>query len=118
MPTEKPRVTITVSEDQLREIEEFRYGNKMKNQTQAILSLVRVGLDELAKGEVQAIEKAPEAAEAATRADKDISAFKAVLERANIMKPGRDISKSDLDFLRAMFLALKAHFQQGKEERE
>lgn len=47
MPTEKPRVTITVTPEQLQEIENFRYDKKMKNQTQAILSLIRVGLDEL-----------------------------------------------------------------------
>ena len=43
MPTEKPRVTITMTDDQLKEIETYRYGRKMKNQTQAILSLIERG---------------------------------------------------------------------------
>ena len=48
MPTEKPRVTITMTDDQLKEIESYRYGRKMKNQTQAILSLIERGFDALA----------------------------------------------------------------------
>lgn len=49
MPTQKPRVTITVDEDQLNEIEDYRFKNRMKNQTQAILSLIEKGLDELSR---------------------------------------------------------------------
>ena len=47
MPTEKPRVTITMSEEQLREVDQYRFDHRMKNQTQAIISLVRSGLDRL-----------------------------------------------------------------------
>lgn len=47
MPTEKPRVTITISEEQLKQVDDYRYSNKMKNQTQAILSLVKKGLDSI-----------------------------------------------------------------------
>lgn len=46
MPTEKPRVTFTVSQDMLSEINEFRFNNKIKNQTQAILTLIEKGLSE------------------------------------------------------------------------
>lgn len=47
MPTDKPRVTITVEKDVLSQIEEYRFQNHCKNQTQAILSLVEAGLDSL-----------------------------------------------------------------------
>ena len=47
MPTEKPRVTITMSQEELKKIEDFRFNHKMKNQTQAILALVRAGFEEL-----------------------------------------------------------------------
>lgn len=49
MPTQKPRVTITIDEDQLNEIEDYRFKNRMKNQTQAIISLIEKGLDELSR---------------------------------------------------------------------
>ena len=48
MPTNKPRVTFTVSTDMLDAIDAYRYGHRMKNQSQAILSLIDKGLDALA----------------------------------------------------------------------
>ena len=119
MPTEKPRVTITVTEEQLKEIEDYRYGNKMKNQTQAILSLVRAGLDELKRTETEEIKKASESAEANSKAmEKDtVEIFKDVLGRAGLLGENQDISDSDLEFLKAMFLAIKAHFKESGENR-
>lgn len=49
MPTDKPRVTITMSEDQFEKIENYWHDNKMKNQTQAILSLLDAGLSGIEK---------------------------------------------------------------------
>lgn len=46
MPTNKPRVTITMTEQELEAIEDYQYFNNKKNQTQAILDLIRKGLDE------------------------------------------------------------------------
>lgn len=45
VPTEKPRVTITMTEEQLAQIEEYGFRNKIKNQTQAILSSIEKGID-------------------------------------------------------------------------
>lgn len=45
MPTEKPRVTFTVSKEMLDEIERYRFENRSKNQSQAILSLIERGLE-------------------------------------------------------------------------
>lgn len=44
MPTEKPRVTFAISQDRLNKIDAYRFDNKFKNQTQAILSLIEKGL--------------------------------------------------------------------------
>lgn len=49
MPTDKPRITITMPEEQLEQVKEFQFSNKMKNQTQAILHLVELGFAELEK---------------------------------------------------------------------
>lgn len=115
MPTERPRVTITVTEEQLKEIEEYRYGNKMKNQTQAILSLVRAGLDEIKRNETDEIKRASASAEADTKAigDSTIEVFRDVLGRIGFLDKNQDLSDNDLEFLKAMFLALKAHFKKG-----
>lgn len=45
MPTNKPRVTITMAQEQLAAIEEYQRENNKKNQTQAILDLIARGLE-------------------------------------------------------------------------
>lgn len=47
MPTEKPRITITVTDEERTQIEEYWHEHKLKNQTQAILSLIKLGLNEM-----------------------------------------------------------------------
>lgn len=44
VPTEKPRVTFTISKEKLSELETYQHKNKIKNQTQAVLSLIEKGL--------------------------------------------------------------------------
>lgn len=46
MPTEKPRVTFTISKEKLSELESYQHENRIKNQTQAILSLIDKGISE------------------------------------------------------------------------
>lgn len=45
MPTDKPRISIVVTEELLREIDEFRYANRIKNQTQTIVTLINRGFE-------------------------------------------------------------------------
>lgn len=45
MPTIKPRVTITMTEEQLQKIEDLRFKKRFKNQTQAILALIDAGFE-------------------------------------------------------------------------
>lgn len=47
MPTEKPRMSITVPQDLLDRIEDFRYENRISSQTKAIITLIGLGLDAL-----------------------------------------------------------------------
>lgn len=48
MPTKNPRISFALSDDLLREIDEFRYQNRIKNQTQAILTLINRGFEAIA----------------------------------------------------------------------
>lgn len=120
MPTDKPRVTITMSEEQLAQLESYRFGKKMKNQTQAILSLMEKGMDIVEAEESGEIKKASEAELPAseTKHSANIKMFADVLTRAGLIEEGGDLSESDLEFLQAMLLALKAHFKQGKKRRD
>lgn len=46
MPTEKPRVTFMISQDQLNMVDSYRFENKFKSQSQAIISLIEKGLSD------------------------------------------------------------------------
>jgi len=47
MPTEKPRYTITLDEEMLKKIDDYRFENRVANRTQATLELIRIGMDSL-----------------------------------------------------------------------
>lgn len=122
MPTEKPRVTITMSEEQRERIETYQFDNKLKNQTQAILSLIEKGMAALAAQDnaaVSAIKNASEADLPAPKAyqESHIQMFADVLTKAGMLEEGADLSDADLAFLQAMLLALKAHFDDRKKRR-
>ena len=73
MPTENPRITITMSVERLEEISSFRYKNKMKNQTQAILALINKGFEALKSQELPKItEKQKAPAEMANALEQEI----------------------------------------------
>lgn len=47
MPTEKPRYSLTVDEELLKEIDDYRFGNRIATRNQATLDLIRLGLKKL-----------------------------------------------------------------------
>lgn len=52
MPTTNPRITIMVSDDLLKKIDEYRFSHRKKNQTQAIVELINIGLEVISGREV------------------------------------------------------------------
>ena len=44
MPTEKPRYTIIVDDDLLRQIDDFRFENRFPSRSAATLYLIRRGI--------------------------------------------------------------------------
>lgn len=59
MPTNKPRVTFALSQGQLERLEDYRIDQRIKNQSQAILSLIEKGLSDIEKSGT-AFEEPPE----------------------------------------------------------
>ncbi len=47
MPTTKPRYCITVDEDTLKEIDDYRFNMRYNSRSQATLDLIRLGLETL-----------------------------------------------------------------------
>lgn len=66
MPTEKPRYTITLDEEMLKRIDDFRFENRFPNRTQATLELIRIGkIEALEEQQKKAQKKKPAATEEA-----------------------------------------------------
>lgn len=49
MPIEKPRYTIIVDDDLLRQIDDFRFENRFPSRSAATLDLIRRGIEQLRK---------------------------------------------------------------------
>ncbi len=47
MPTEKPRYTIIVDNDLLKQIDDFRFENRFPSRSVATLELIRLGIEQL-----------------------------------------------------------------------
>lgn len=120
MPTEKPRVTITMSETQLKQIDDFRFENKIKNQTQAMVLLMEEGMKSIVEQQEEHKKMTPSVGDP-TPEDKQkeiVDRFAKSLEQAGIISHGGDISKNDMEFLYAMSVAMKAHFNHSEERRD
>ena len=59
MPTEKPRYTITLDEEMLQKIDDFRFENRFANRTQATLELIRLGMKALEEQQKISTSKEP-----------------------------------------------------------
>lgn len=57
MPTEKPRYTVIVDEELLKEIDDFRFENRYPSRSAATLELIRLGMDAIKKQQKQAERK-------------------------------------------------------------
>ena len=49
MPTEKPRYTIIVDDDLLRQIDDFLFENRFPSRSAATLDVIRRGIEQLRK---------------------------------------------------------------------
>lgn len=53
MPTQKPRYCITVDEETLKQIDNFRFQNRFASRSQATVELIRLGLISLKENSPQ-----------------------------------------------------------------
>lgn len=49
MPTNNPRTSITIPQEMMDRIDDYRFENKIKSQTKAIINLIELGLQSLGK---------------------------------------------------------------------
>lgn len=98
MPTEKPRVTFTISQETLSKIDAYRFDNKIKNQTQAILSLINKGLSGLEASGKTAPSLPDEARKVWERYSKLDTYGKAVVQAVMGEEESRIKDQAELDF--------------------
>lgn len=60
MPTEKPRYSIVVDEELLKEIDDFRFENRYPSRSAATVELIRRGLESLKREQQQQAQKKPD----------------------------------------------------------
>lgn len=53
MPTQKPRYTVVVDEELLKEIDDFRFENRYPSRSAATLELIRLGMEQLKKEQAE-----------------------------------------------------------------
>lgn len=107
MPTEKPRITITIPDEQYDKVRDFQYGNKMKNQTQAILALIDMGFEELQKNKASTGSEPPVNASSLSVEDR----VRSLAKQAGLISDGKDLSETDLEFLIHLINAAQAYFK-------
>jgi len=56
MPTSKPRFMVTVSDDMHKQIENYRFENRCKSQTQAINELIELGIKRVLTSDGELVE--------------------------------------------------------------
>lgn len=112
MPTDRPRITITMTEEQFKQVQDFQFGNKMKNQTQAILYLIDKGFQELNNsGEAKKEAPTSDAANANASVLSTEERIRIMLKQFGLLDENENLNKDDLDFLQHMFLAIQAYFK-------
>jgi len=58
MPTEKPRYTITVDDNLLKEIDDFRFENRYPSRAAATIDILKMGMAAIKKQQVAEARKA------------------------------------------------------------
>lgn len=52
MPTEKPRYTVIVDKELLKEIDDFRFEKRYPSRSAATIELIRIGLEQVKKAQI------------------------------------------------------------------
>ena len=108
MPTANPRFTITLSDDLKGRVDDYKFSNRMGNQTQAIVSLIERGLAKL-ENESTEKEMSP-ASEDAGDDEITVEEMEKFLISMGFIRDGRKLTEKDFKFLRGIFDMLDAWF--------
>lgn len=111
MPTDKPRFTVTLDQELLNRIDNYKFSHRMKNQNQAVVSLIAKGFDSLAADQPQ-IKNSPAPEGAEERMSLEDST--AMLVELGYIRPGEQLSDADLAFFEHIVGLMDAWFDSKK----
>lgn len=124
--TEKPRFTVTVSDEMKKNIEDFFHSRKFKNQSQAVNQLIERGLDSFSDGignfhldsEYAETKKStvPEGTEDEFKVQEVVSGLTDILDRLGLIDASGDISAEDARVLAAFASGLCFYFRSRSDE--
>lgn len=111
MPTEKTRITITLDDDLASKIDDYRFANRQKNQTQAIVSLIKKGFasipDDSEKTEKTSMLEG-------TEVSISVEESTALLVELGYIQPGQQLTDQDLAILTLISYVMDNWFSREK----
>lgn len=109
MATDKPRFSVTFTEDSFNKIQQFKEENNISTQSKAVAQLVELAISNI---EVESEKKiSPSATEAAPGEDRiTMEESNRLLVSLGLIEEGQDLSDDDLAFLEHIIGLLDAWF--------
>ena len=113
MATDKPRLSISMSEERFAQVLEFKKERGIATQSKAILQLMEMGLRDMEKEILS--KKSPSTDEAAPGENViSMEESNRLLEALGLIQKGQDLTDDDLAFLTHIIGLLNAWFGKGK----
>ncbi len=111
MPTNKKQFSLVVDDDLKQMIDDYQFEHRIKSRAAAINELIGRGIVELQKQ--KGADPKPTPLDSYSIQRDPVAALTQVFSAAGLLDADGDISDSDLEFFRALFALVKAHFNKG-----
>ncbi len=113
MATDKPRFSVTFTDDSFSKIQKYQKENNISTQSKAVARLVELAISEIE--EEKSIKKSPDTDESAPGDEKiTLEESNRLLEALGFIEAGQDLSDDDLAFLGHIIALLDTWFGKRK----
>lgn len=109
MATDKPRFSVTFSDDSFMKIQKYKEENNISTQSKAVARLVELAISEI-EGETKKSPSTESTAPRDTLSDMFDSLLNSLISMG-LVKPGQDITDRQAEVLTAVCRILRATFQ-------
>ncbi len=114
MATDKPRFSVTFTNDSFNKIQKYKQDNNISTQSKAVARLVELALSEIESK--SSAKESPSAAKATPGENKiDANRLYDMLEAYGFVKDGQDLSDEDLRVLLSVGEIIRAWFEKSEK---